>query len=126
MKDNEHTREHKEMMLIKYLKEKGVEQIKIDKARYNWNIIRKKMKVIHVMRNFSPEKVSKLYAVKREKNPGSEQLCDEHQVPSKLIITPKNFFKMHFNNVMLIVLILYVFIVPLYVSFSPILEKGHL
>ena len=33
---------------------------------------------------------------------------------------------MHFNNGMLIVLILYVFLVPLYVSYDVILEKEHL
>lgn len=33
---------------------------------------------------------------------------------------------MHFNNLMLIVLILYVFLIPLYVSYSQVLDKDHL
>ena len=53
LRDNEHTFEHKEMMLRKYLREKCEEEVIIDRARYNWQKIKKRLKIVHVMRNSS-------------------------------------------------------------------------
>lgn len=73
----------------------------------------------------SGETIQGLYEEKH-KILGNQQKTEELIEVSKFIIDPQNFWKMQFNNFMLIILILYVFLVPLYVSYSQKLDSDHL
>ena len=83
------------------------------------------MKVIDMVKHSSGEAIQALYEEKF-KQQGHKLIIEETFEISRFIIDPNNYWKMHFNNLMLIVLILYVFLIPLFVSYSPFLDKDNL
>ena len=102
------------------------EELRISQAKYNWNKIRVKKKVIDMIKYSSGEKIQELYEAKY-KNQGKAFFIKEDVLEvSKFIIPPNNWWKMQFDNLMILILILYVFLIPLYVSYSSILQKHHL
>ena len=69
-----------------------------------------------MIRHSSGESIQKLYEEKY-KLEGKIYMTKEEEIEvSKFIIAPNNFQKMHFDNFMILILILYVFLIPLYVS----------
>ena len=69
-----------------------------------------------MMRYSSGEIIQSLYQDKY-KLEGKQDFIEQKSIEvSKFIIPPNNFWKMQFDNLMVLVLILYVFLIPLYVS----------
>lgn len=57
----------KEYQLRQFLKKKQDEQLKIDKAKYHWSIVRRKVFVIKMISNTSGEMIFQMYKKKKEK-----------------------------------------------------------
>ena len=72
--------------------------------------------------NMGDEKVKVIYY---EKNKYKIHFDPKDLVPNKYIINPDNSKLIHWSNVLLVVLIIYIFLLPLYVSYSPILSNQN-
>ena len=62
----------------------------INKARYNWKIIRKRIKVIIMMNYIGEDFIKNMY---QKKNASKFELAEEIPI-SKFIINPKNYWMM--------------------------------
>jgi hypothetical protein len=113
----------KQKDLIRYLDQKLEEQIIINKARYSWKIIRKRIKVVNMMGISGETVIRDLYA---KKNKGKIDIKPEDIQPSRFIIPPNNYWKMMWGNFALIMCIGYVFLLPLFVSSDSILGREKL
>lgn len=75
----------KEKELIKYLNSNIEEQIIINKGRYNWKLIRKRIRVINMIPFIGENEVRELY---HKKNKEKIQVNPDDMQPSKFIINP--------------------------------------
>lgn len=96
-------------------------------ARYHWSLIRRRIKVVKLMSRLPEGKIQQLYKQKaeREKDPNDDD--DESDSfagggTSRIIILPGNQWKMYFDNIMFIMVLIYIFILPLYVCWVETIE----
>jgi hypothetical protein len=81
-----------------------------------WKLVRQKRIVILMMARMGESMIFDLDRVRIMASQEKEKEEMSNQKMSKLIIFPDNFWKMHFDNQMIIVLIFWLFLVPIKVS----------
>ena len=67
IKSEKWTQKNQELALRKYLRQKGLEQVKIDQAKHNWTIVRKKLKVLNMIRYIGEDAVKEMYGLQLER-----------------------------------------------------------
>jgi hypothetical protein len=81
-----------------------------------WKLVRQKRIVILMMARMGESMIFDLDRVRILASQEKEKEEMSNQKMSKLIVLPDNFWKMHFDNQMIIVFIIWLFLVPIKVS----------
>jgi hypothetical protein len=127
-KKEESARLEKETELLKHISKKQNQILEIEKAKWNWGLIRKKRVVLKMMRYVGIEEIGKMYQEVQQmrKAQGTEiyygqqpKITDVDETePSKLIIKPNSVCNMIKNDVVLVFFILYAIMLPQMVSYG--------
>lgn len=127
-KKEESARLEKEIELLKHISKKQHQILEIEKAKWNWGLIRKKRVVLRMMRYVGIEEIGKMYQELQQmrKAQGTEiyygqqpKITDDDDTePSKLIIKPNSVCNMIKNDVVLVFFILYAIMLPQMVSYG--------
>jgi hypothetical protein len=121
----------KEYDLRCFLRQKCDEELTIDKAKHQWKQVRRKVKVLRMLENLSvlnEPGLNKEVLQERISARKEQEEEDEEQASywSKFIISPGNYWNMLWNNLVIMNFIAYVLIIPVVVSFNPILDTQTL
>lgn len=117
------------------MKQKCEEEVKIHNARKHWNKIRRNKRVFQMMYRIGEEHVMTLINERRnrqqikekQKNVNSSCLrLLESGLASKLIIPPNNYWNMVCNNIIVAIFLIYMCLLPLFVSYNSIMKNEDL
>lgn len=106
----------REYQLKKLLAGKSEEQQKIQAAKKRWKMLRKKKRLIVQMNNLSQKNMNQI--IKYQKDDHKKVVDEEGNWYSKLIIPPNNYWNLQWNNLTVLIFLLYMFILPIKVCFE--------
>jgi hypothetical protein len=121
----------KEYDLRCFLRQKCDEELTIDKAKHQWRQVRRKVKVLRMLENLKnmneTDLNEEIIQERINQKKGQEYKDEEEQSYwSKFIISPGNYWNMLWNNLVIFNFIVYVLIIPVVVSFNPIIPSSTL
>lgn len=118
----------KDYQVRKLLNQKCEEEIIISRAKYNWAIIKKKIKVIRMMgKKGEEDKILEMIERKQKQQDFEDEQIGRHRYfTSKFIIPPNNYWKILWNNLVLILFIVYIIMLPLFISYDTTMKKSNL
>jgi len=115
----------RDYQLKKLINGKCEEQLKIEAARKRWALLRKKKKVIVQISNLGVkmEEILRDQTQKEDHNRTKEEKANWQQ---KMIIPPNNYWNMQWNNITVLIFIIYMFMLPLFICFDKVISRDNI
>ena len=124
MQKDEIKKQNRQREVTQLMQMMSQEQMNIQKASDRWKYIRKMIKVIKMIPHLGEKRIQALFEQKM-KNQIQENEESESMF-SKLIIHPGNYWLLHINNFIQFIFIIYIFLLPLIVSFDYTMARDHI